>query len=101
MGDNMAWEKLYLINDDLYDDVLIEQIIEEGKDRQLCVCHEAYTVGVAYSENGEYIAYLNNERAVVEEYQMYKTFKEAILGSRQLTENLSFEKNYCKRKLGK
>ncbi len=85
---------IYLIDEDLYNDELINNIIKEGNDKKLSICYNSYIAGVAYI-NGEYISYLTNERAAFERYQKHQTLQEAITSARQYDQALIFELNYC------
>ena len=88
---------LYLIDEDLYNDELINNIIKEGNDKKLSICYNSYIAGVAYID-GEYISYLTNERASFERYQKHQTLWEAINSARQNDQDLLFELNYYRQR---
>ena len=95
----MEDKKLYLIDDDLYDDEIIEQLMKTGKDKELSVSFTEYTAGVAYLNSGEYLSYSTNERAAFAGYEKHPTFKEAVIAAREKLEALHFELNYVEKSI--
>ena len=92
-------ENVYLLNEDLYNMNLIAKLIQEGKDKKLCVCFDPYMSGVAYTESGEYMSYSTNERAVPDRFEMHPTFLEAISGAQEKYEGLQFELDYVNKRI--
>ena len=97
----MEEKKLYLIGEDLFNDDLIKKLIQEGKDKELKICYDAYEAGVAYLDSGEYVSYSTNERAGIENYQKHQSFIDAVMEARIYDHDILFEMEYCKKRSGK